>query len=87
MRPIEFYTTPGGEVTIKEIGMPERQLKESDIEFIQRFLEVLEEFYPEAYEALRKIYARYEGTDTTVISWLYGDLSNVTLVCTITKLI
>ena len=61
MRPIEFYTTPGGEVTIKEIGMPERQLKESDIEFIQRFLEVLEEFYPEAYEALRKIYTRYEG--------------------------
>ncbi len=61
MRPIEFYTTPGGEVTIKEIGMPERQLKESDTEFIQRFLEVLEEFYPEAYKALREAYARYDG--------------------------
>ena len=40
MRPIEFYTTPEGEVTIREMGMPERQLKESDTEFIQRFLEV-----------------------------------------------
>ena len=26
MRPIEFYTTPEGEVTIREMGMPERQL-------------------------------------------------------------
>ena len=61
MRPIEFYTTPEGEVTIREMGMPERQLKESDTEFIQRFLEVLEEFYPEAYKALRETYARYDG--------------------------
>lgn len=58
MRPIEFYTTPEGEVTIREMGMPERQLKESDTEFIQRFLEVLEEFYPEAYKALRETYAK-----------------------------
>jgi transcriptional regulator len=59
MRAIEFYTTPSGEVTIKEQGQPERQLKESDTEFIQSFLEILEEFYPEAYAALRKYYARY----------------------------
>ena len=44
MRAIEFYTTPEGEITIREQGMPERQLKESDIDFIQDFLEVLEEF-------------------------------------------
>ena len=31
MRAIEFYTTPSGEVTIKEHGQPERQLKESDV--------------------------------------------------------
>ena len=61
MRPVEFYTTPEGEVTIREQGMPERQLVESDTEFIQRFLEVLEEFYPEAYLELRKTYSRYEG--------------------------
>ena len=52
MRAIEFYTTPSGEVTIKEQGQPERQLKESDTDFIQSFLEILEEFYPEAYAEL-----------------------------------
>lgn len=61
MKPIEFYTTPEGEITIREQGMPERNLKESDIDFIQRFLEVLEEFYPEAYNELRETYARYDG--------------------------
>lgn len=61
MHAIEFYTTPSGEVIIKEQGQPGRQLKESDTDFIQRFLEVLEEFYPEAYTALRKYYARYDG--------------------------
>lgn len=61
MRPIEFYTTPEGEVTIREQGQPERQLKESDTDFIQTFLEVLEEFYPEAYSELRKTYSKYDG--------------------------
>ena len=75
MRAIEFYTTPEGNVTIREQGLPERQLKESDTDFIQRFLEVLEEFYPEAYTALRKYYARYDGNNVIVISWLYADLS------------
>ena len=61
MRAIEFYTTPEGEVTIREHDQPEHNLKESDIDFIQRFLEVLEEFYPEAYAELRKTYAKYDG--------------------------
>ena len=85
MRPIEFYTTPGGEVTIKEIGMPERQLKESDTEFIQRFLEVLEEFYPEAYKALREAYTT--GTDCGEIFLQYVDSLNVISVYMIMKLI
>ena len=76
MRAIEFYTTPSGEVTIKEQGQPERQLKESDTDFIQSFLEILEEFYPEAYAALR--------INATGISWLYVGLSNATSGCTIT---
>lgn len=80
MHAIEFYTTPSGEVIIKEQGQPERQLKESDTDFIQRFLEVLEEFYPEAYTALRKYYARYDG-NKCYRSWLYADLSNVTSGC------
>nr|DAU55431.1 MAG TPA: Protein of unknown function (DUF2997) [Caudoviricetes sp.] len=80
MRAIEFYITPEGEVTIREQGIPERNLKESDTDFIQRFLEVLEEFYPEAYTALRKYYARYDG-NKCYRSWLYADLSNVTSGC------
>ena len=31
MRPIEFYTTPEGEVTLREAGMAERQLKERSL--------------------------------------------------------
>lgn len=61
MRAIEFYTTPEGEVTIREQGMPERKLKEEDTEFIGSFLSVLEEFYPEAYAALRERYAKSDG--------------------------
>lgn len=51
MRAIEFYITPEGEVTIREQGIPERNLKEPDTDFIQRFLEVLEEFYPSLYSS------------------------------------
>lgn len=57
MKAIEFYTTPEGEVTLRPIGESERQLKESDTEFIQKFLEVLKEFYPEAHTALMDIYS------------------------------
>ena len=49
MKPIEFYTTPEGEVTMRPLGEAERQLRESDTEFIQAFLEILREFYTEAY--------------------------------------
>lgn len=61
MRTVEFFTTPEGDVTIREQGQGEHNLKESDIDFIQRFLEVLEEFYPDAYDELRKTYSRYDG--------------------------
>lgn len=53
MKAIEFYTTPEGEVTMRPIGEAERQLKETDTDFIQAFLAILREFYPEAYDALR----------------------------------
>ena len=35
MKAIEFYTTPEGEVTMRPIGEAERQLKETDTDFIQ----------------------------------------------------
>ena len=81
MHAIEFYTTPSGEVIIKEQGQPERQLKESDTDFIQRFLEVLEEFYPEAYTALRKYYARYDGNKCYRDFLAVRRLSNATSGC------
>ena len=44
MKPIEFYTTPEGEVTMRPVGEAERQLVETDVDFIQAFLSVLREF-------------------------------------------
>lgn len=58
MKPIEFYTTPEGEVTLREVGEAERQLKESDTEFVQTFLGVVREFYPEAHKALMELYSK-----------------------------
>lgn len=40
MKAIEFYTTPEGEVTMRPIGEAERQLKETDTDFIQAFLAI-----------------------------------------------
>ncbi len=55
---IEFYITPEGDVTIREFDKPERQLLETDTEFIQKFKAVLSNFYPEAYAALLDIYSK-----------------------------
>lgn len=46
MKAIEFYTTPEGEVTMRPIGEAERQLKETDTDFIQAFLAILRSFIP-----------------------------------------
>ena len=78
MHAIEFYTTPSGEVIIKEQGQPERQLKESDTDFIQRCWK----------SSIRKL-TRHSvnitpvttGTNAIVISWLYAGLSNATSDC------
>lgn len=58
MKPIEFYTTPEGDVTMRPLGEAERQLKETDEDFIQAFLAVLREFYTEAHEALMEVYSK-----------------------------
>jgi DNA-binding CsgD family transcriptional regulator len=58
IKAIEFYTTPEGEVTLRAVGEAERQLQESDVEFIQTFLEVLREYYPDAHTALMDIYSK-----------------------------
>lgn len=61
MKAIEFYTTPSGEVTLKQVGEAEKQLTESDVEFIQAFMDVLKEFYPGAYNALMETYGSNEN--------------------------
>lgn len=61
MRHIEFYTTPEGEVTMRPLGEAERQLTEKDRDFIQAFLDILREFYTEAYEALMEVYSKSES--------------------------
>ncbi len=58
MRPIEFYTTPEGEVTLRVMGEAERQLKETDYDFIQAMLSAIREYYPQAYEALMDQYSK-----------------------------
>ena len=60
MKPIEFYTTPEGGVTLRHLGEPERILMEGDTDFIQAFLGVLREFYPDAYRALMTIYSSHD---------------------------
>lgn len=64
MRAIEFYMTPKGEVMLREEGKPEHQLKETDYDFISSFLNVIEEFYPDAYKKLMEEYARSEKRRT-----------------------
>jgi DNA-binding CsgD family transcriptional regulator len=61
MKAIEFYTTPEGDVTIRPLGESEVQLREKDTDFIQNFLEILREYYPEAHKSLMEIYSRSES--------------------------
>jgi DNA-binding CsgD family transcriptional regulator len=58
MKPVECYITPEGEIIIRPLNESERQLKETDTDFIQDILECLKEFYPETYEALIEIYSK-----------------------------
>lgn len=60
MKCIEFYTTPEGDVTIRPIRESERQLKETDYEFVNAFIEVLKEFYPDAHRSLMEVYSSIE---------------------------
>lgn len=57
-RNIEFYNTPGGEVSVKEEGKPSYPLNEKSREIIEYFLTMLIDFYPEAYAALMELYSK-----------------------------
>lgn len=58
MKAVEFYTTPEGEVTLREVGCAERQLVATDTEFIQAILQHIREYYPQAYNALMELYSK-----------------------------
>lgn len=57
MDSIEFYSTPDGGVMIKELGKPVRELSDSDRSFIEEFLSILRNRYPEAFAKLSEIYS------------------------------
>ncbi len=55
---IEFYTTPEGDVMVKEVGQPAKQLKDSDRELIGRLLTIISDRYPQAHRALMNLYSK-----------------------------
>lgn len=56
LKNIEFYITPSGEIMIVRDGEPLHQYTTSDHEFTEEMLDMLNEFYPEAFKALSKAY-------------------------------
>lgn len=61
MKATEFYTTPEGEVTLRPVGEAERQLTQTDTEFIGSMLAQVQEYYPAAYKALMELYSKSEA--------------------------
>ena len=57
---IEFYSTPDGEVMVKEYACPVRKLEESDRELVQELFIVIRDRYPIAFERLSKLYSTSE---------------------------
>ena len=58
MKSIEFYTTPDGDVMIKKLNEPVRALVENDRDFIQKFLAILRDRYPDAFAKLSDTYSK-----------------------------
>lgn len=57
MKDTEFYTTPEGDVMIRE-GNSLRALTETDRDFISDMIRTIREFYPDAFDALCKEYVK-----------------------------
>lgn len=56
LRNIEFYNTPDGAVMVKKQGEQPKELLPNDFEFIDSLLSKITERYPEAIEAMEKLY-------------------------------
>lgn len=57
LKNIEFYGTPKGKVMLDDGITPAREYKQSDQGFTEAVLERLEDFYPDAYNALCEVFA------------------------------
>lgn len=57
---VEFYTTPEGDVMVKPVGQPVRQLKESDRDLVTELLSMIRDLYPDAFTRLSEEYSRNE---------------------------
>lgn len=55
---IEFYSTPEGDVMVKPVGAAAYQLTENDRDFIEQFLAIMRDRYPEAHKKLMEVYSR-----------------------------
>lgn len=57
---IEFYSTPDGEVMVKECNRPVRKLEEGDRELIQALFIRIRDRYPTAFKRLSELYSKSE---------------------------
>lgn len=57
---IEFYTSPDGEILIKENGMPLREMTEHDTVIVEELFERIRRDYPGAAKALHEAYGKSE---------------------------
>ena len=61
LKSIEFYSTPSGEVMVKKAGEPLKKYLEGDVELTSQMIEVISEFYTEAFHALCEVYTKSEA--------------------------
>ena len=58
MNSIEFYNTPEGDVMVKPVGQTAYVLSEKHRDLISGMLTVIRDRYPQAHEALMKLYSK-----------------------------
>lgn len=61
---IEFYSTPDGEVMVKEHNQAVRKLEETNRELIQELYISIRDRYPDAFKTLSELYSKSERNHT-----------------------
>lgn len=57
---VEFYSTPDGEVMVKESDKPVRLLEEGERDIVQELFMIIRDRYPIAFERLSQLYSKSE---------------------------